>query len=582
MPYGIAINETTGDLFILNNGNNTVVVVPGPTTTHVFGQTVTAGTPAVLLPSTLSALVNNPGAIAVDAQGDLFIGNDGNSTVTVVPSPSTTTVFGQSVTADTPVALTALAGISGPMGFAFDSAGDLFVASESSGTITVLPASTTTVFGQSVTADTAATLDPGTSGSLAALTSSGSMGLGFDSAGDLFVEDNSGSLTVVPATGTTSIYGQNVTADAPVDLLTSTLTPLLSDPMGLFIDASGNLLISNYGGSNVIAVPWGAPALAGPLTFSSGAFPSVTPGQTSSLTVTVTNTGTASLTPSSINASGTGVSVSGGTCSDGTAIASTTSCTVILSWNPSSAGALSSAALAIDYPGGANPSDSLSLSGTAVNLSSPTSVAPVTNLSASLASGTLSATWTASSTASSYTCTLLDGTNSPTSSVVTTSTTSCSFSGLSGTDTFGVSVVATNGSASSTAVVAYAATSTTTTTTTTPPAPPKKSPAPLELRVYFANSSTGLTSTTRATLAAFAAKVDRLHSEHVAIAGYTDSSGDRALNLALSLQRGRSVSQFLATRFAELHVSISLSVRGGGVTHVSTSAARDRVVVVTT
>jgi outer membrane protein OmpA-like peptidoglycan-associated protein len=80
----------------------------------------------------------------------------------------------------------------------------------------------------------------------------------------------------------------------------------------------------------------------------------------------------------------------------------------------------------------------------------------------------------------------------------------------------------------------------------------------------------------------FAAKVDRLHFEHVAIAGYTDSSGDRALNLALSLQRGRSVSQFLATRFAELHVSISLSVRGGGVTHVSTSAARDRVVVVTT
>jgi DNA-binding beta-propeller fold protein YncE len=48
------------------------------------------------------------------------------------------------------------------MGIAFDSAGNLYVANGGGTTVTVVPAATTTIFGQSFTVDTAATLSAAT------------------------------------------------------------------------------------------------------------------------------------------------------------------------------------------------------------------------------------------------------------------------------------------------------------------------------------------------------------------------------------------------------------------------------------
>ena len=156
-------------------------------------------------------------------------------------------------------------------------------------------------------------------------------------------------------------------------------TPIGESPGSCTVDllweppAADNLL-----GSLEIAYPGGtspsdtlqltgkasATAQAGPLTFSSGAFPAANVGVASPLTVTVTNTGTAAAVPSAITATGTGVAkVAGGTCAVGTPIAVNGTCTQKLTWTPTAAGALKDADLIITYPNGAEPSDNLVLTG---------------------------------------------------------------------------------------------------------------------------------------------------------------------------------------------------------------------------
>lgn len=110
---------------------------------------------------------------------------------------------------------------------------------------------------------------------------------------------------------------------------------------------------------------YGSP-VAGPLTFSSAAFPSVTVGSTVTLLVTVTNSGPGAATPTAITVTGANVAqAGGGSCSTQVAIAAGASCTVPLTWSPLTPGALAGAVLDIAYAGGANPGDALTLTGTA-------------------------------------------------------------------------------------------------------------------------------------------------------------------------------------------------------------------------
>ena len=105
--------------------------------------------------------------------------------------------------------------------------------------------------------------------------------------------------------------------------------------------------------------------VAGPLTFSSGAFPAATVGTAAVLALTVTNTGSGPATPSAITAAGAGVAVTGGTCATATPIAAGGTCTVALAWTPAAAGALAGGSLTVAYPDGASASDAVALTGTA-------------------------------------------------------------------------------------------------------------------------------------------------------------------------------------------------------------------------
>ena len=352
-PWGATVSAQ-GDLFIANFsylGPGSVVVIPGSSTTSLFGQSVTPNQPVELNPgslTTFASLVNGPSGIAIDRTGNLFVANFSDGMVLAIPSSATTSIFGESVTPNEPLALDpgtagSLANlVTQPGSLAIDAQGDLYICDYMAGNlITVIPSpSTSTVFGQSVTPNQPTTLDPGTPGTLSGLVAS-PFGLAFDASGDLFITSSdsisSNQIIVVPSATTSSIFGQSVTPDVPVILdpgAAGPLSDLLDEPNGMAFDQAGDLFVANYNNNTVtviatetvpgpptdvnavpgdgqVEVSWNAPLDTGGLVitgYTATAFPggeSCTSTTTSCVITGLTNGETYSISVTATNAVGT-------------------------------------------------------------------------------------------------------------------------------------------------------------------------------------------------------------------------------------------------------------------------------------
>jgi sugar lactone lactonase YvrE len=230
-PDGITF-DSAGNLFVSNFNTNTVSVLP-VATGMLFGVPVTAGVPAILIPA--SAGLNGPAGIAFDAAGNLFVVSDNTSSVAVLPK-ATGTLFGKAVTANTLSTLVS-SGLNFPASLAFDAAGNLFIGNGGGNTISVLPKATGTLFGKAVTANTLSTLVPSGVANPTALV--------FDSAGNLFIANTANStVSVLPKT-TTTLFGVPVTANTLATVVPGTAG--LDAPDGLAFDSAGNLFIVDSG-----------------------------------------------------------------------------------------------------------------------------------------------------------------------------------------------------------------------------------------------------------------------------------------------------------------------------------------------
>lgn len=281
-PWGIAIDRA-GDLFIANysyldSGN--VIVVPGDSTSSLFGQAVVPGQPVELNPGntpTLDSLVDGPSGIALNQAGDLVVTNFLGGSVVVVPSPRTTSIFGQATRPSQPALLNpgktgSLAQFVTQPGVAsFNAQGDLFIDNYANGnTVTVIPSPTTrALFGQIMTPNQPTVLDPGTPGTLSALLTSPT-GIASDMSGNLFIANADSTrpggdkIVVVPSPGETILFGQSVVSNQPVVLnpgVEGSLNALLEGPSGLTFSSSGDLFIVNSSGSNIVAIEYQAPPL---------------------------------------------------------------------------------------------------------------------------------------------------------------------------------------------------------------------------------------------------------------------------------------------------------------------------------
>jgi trimeric autotransporter adhesin len=173
-PEGVAV-DPAGNLVIADSGNNVLRVVAASTGTF-YGQAMTAGDIYTVAGDgtagysgdggpAAAAELSLPQGVAVDAAGNLVIGDSGNERVRVVAA-STGTFYGQAMTAGDiyTVAGDGTRGYSGnggpaasaelnvPAGVAVDAAGNLVIGDSGNDRVRVVAASTGTFYGQAMTA----------------------------------------------------------------------------------------------------------------------------------------------------------------------------------------------------------------------------------------------------------------------------------------------------------------------------------------------------------------------------------------------------------------------------------------------
>jgi hypothetical protein len=217
--------DTEGNLFMVNGP---VVSVLPSTTGVLFGQTVTANDVSLLSTSFLTA-----DSVAVDGAGNVFVGDDGSHTLSVL-SATSGSIFGHTVSADG--FSTLFTSFGEPVGLAFDANGDLFVVGDPpvQQSIAVLPTTSGTIFGNQVTADVLNPITTGTEQPSA---------MAFDAQGNLFITTGFGQILTIPKTDGT-LFGRHVTAGEEAVLFDD--PSLLAISTSIAVDAAGDLFIGSY------------------------------------------------------------------------------------------------------------------------------------------------------------------------------------------------------------------------------------------------------------------------------------------------------------------------------------------------
>jgi titin len=244
-PIGIA-EDSAGNIYIGDSvdqvaADEGLTVVPANTGT-LFGQSVSAGVEHTLV--TQASLGSGVSIQGVAVHGGNLFFTTGAGNLYVLPAASGT-VFGQSVTANTVHLLATNDGFSG--GIDFDSAGNLFAADEATSKIIAMPAVSGTLFGVSVTANTVATISS-TAGYWW-------WDVAVDASDNLLITSgwsNNGVYILPKTTGTA--YGQSVTANtlAVISAYTADVASGTQKPAGIDVTSSGVIYVAYW--SNIVSV----------------------------------------------------------------------------------------------------------------------------------------------------------------------------------------------------------------------------------------------------------------------------------------------------------------------------------------
>jgi RHS repeat-associated protein len=269
--------DAAGDVLTTDSNDNVVRFIPKHSGSY-YGQSMTAndvytvagdGTAGYAGDGGLatSAELDAPDGAAVDANGDIAIGDRGNNEVRFIPKASGT-YFGQSMTANDIYTIT---GDDGPV--AFDAAGDLYIVDTVVNIIRFIPVSSGTYYGQTMTADDVYTIvgngTAGYSGDGSAATSAEIYwpeSVAVDAAGDLLIADSQNNVVRFVPSASGTYYGQAMTAN---DIYTvagngtaaysgdggAATSAELDNVTGAAFDSAGNLLIADSQNDVVRFVP---------------------------------------------------------------------------------------------------------------------------------------------------------------------------------------------------------------------------------------------------------------------------------------------------------------------------------------
>jgi RHS repeat-associated protein len=251
-PWGTA-TDALGDIYVADELNNRVQEIAATTHTQ-WGFTLVAGDVYTIAGSgagssgssgdggaATSGLLHNPIGVALDSSGDLFIADSANDRIQFVAAASCSsgcsfslasttigdvyTIAGSSTgssgtSGDGGAATSALLHL--PYGVALDAKGNLYIADTANNRIQEVAASTGTQWGQSMTADDIYTVAGSSTGAGGASGDGGGatyarfnepVGLSLDAAGDLYIADGGNNRVQEVAAATGTQWGQSMTAD---------------------------------------------------------------------------------------------------------------------------------------------------------------------------------------------------------------------------------------------------------------------------------------------------------------------------------------------------------------------------------
>jgi sugar lactone lactonase YvrE len=252
--------DSAGNLLIADTGNQRArIVTPGsiPTIATLAGGG-TGGDGGVATSATLA----NPYNVAEDANGDLFIADTANNRIREVNASTKliTTVAGTGnagYTGDGGLATSAA--LNGPAAVAIDAAGDIFIADTNNMVVREVYAKTGLI--GTVAGDGLACVPPncGDGGPATAANLTTPLGIALDAAGDLYISDYtaqyvrvvSATTQKITAVAGTGQIGTSWNKDTPAK------ASKLNHPLGLAVDASDNVYIDDSQ-NNVIR--WVTPA----------------------------------------------------------------------------------------------------------------------------------------------------------------------------------------------------------------------------------------------------------------------------------------------------------------------------------
>jgi sugar lactone lactonase YvrE len=359
LPGAVAY-DASGNLFIADTNNHVVrEVSPSGTITTIAGTGVEGfggdGGPAT------SALLDTPSGIAVDASGNVYIADSHNHRIRKVSGGTITTIAGTGVAGFSGDGATAAsAQLALPSGIAVDASGNIYIADTNNhrireiagGNIVTVAGDGEEFYAGDGGAATSAALDSPT-------------GVAVSTTGTVYVADRlnqrirafsvGGTITTVAGSGGASFAG-GFSGDG-----SNATSATLARPSGVSVDASGNVYIADTdnqrirqlvnGGAITTVIGSGAAGFGadnGPSTAAilntpksvtpdalgnlaiadsldhrirNGALPTLSFGSDSvgvpsaSQSITLANTGSASITVSSVALNGTFTTVAGGSCS---------------------------------------------------------------------------------------------------------------------------------------------------------------------------------------------------------------------------------------------------------------------------
>ena len=235
-PSGLAFDKSD-NLYVSDTGNNTIRKITTSRVVSTFAGV--AGTSGFLDGVTDSAQFNSPLGIAVAPNGTIYVADSGNHCIRAITSGGVSTFAGSSQNWGSADGTGTNASFNSPVGLAFDSRTNLFVADANNDTIRkITPNRTVTTFAG------AAGVDGSTDGAVTVARFRSPAELVFDRKGNLFVADSFNQTVrrintngiVSTVSGTVGLAGTNDGVNGAGKFF---------NPYGLAVGADGTLFLTD-------------------------------------------------------------------------------------------------------------------------------------------------------------------------------------------------------------------------------------------------------------------------------------------------------------------------------------------------